>query len=168
MDSSMRTLVLNSTFMPLSVVTPKRSISLLMRNKINSLVDSDVVFNSEKSTILVRKVAVLKYFVKAPDRRRIALSKENIFLRDQNLCQYCGDRAESVDHIIPKSKGGLHEWDNVVACCKACNLKKADKLLHQTGLSLLDNPRLPSENFWIKSIIGHNQYTSWHDYLLKA
>ena len=62
MDSSMRTLVLNSTFMPLSVVTPKRSISLLMRNKINSLVDSDVVFNSEKSTILVPKVAVLKIF----------------------------------------------------------------------------------------------------------
>ena len=107
-------------------------------------------------------------FVKAPFARRVALNRENIFIRDYFTCQYCGKAAESIDHIVPRSKGGLHEWSNVVACCKKCNLIKADKLLHQTHLNLKKAPGNPKDNFWIKTIVGSNPDPSWKEYLISA
>ena len=116
--SSHRTLILNSTFQPLSVVSFKRAISLMHNKKINAIKNSEIILHSEKEEFFVPKVGILTYFVKAPFARRVALNRENIFIRDFFTCQYCGKSAESVDHIIPRSKGGLHEWSNVVACCK--------------------------------------------------
>ena len=113
---SHRTLILNSTFQPLSVVSYRRAVSLILNKKIHSLEDSKIVFKSEKTKINLPNVALLNYFVNAPYSRRVALNKENIFIRDFHTCQYCGGVAESVDHIIPKSKGGEHVWSNVVAC----------------------------------------------------
>ena len=98
----------------------------------------------------------------------MALNRSNIFIRDFNTCQYCGNNAESIDHIIPKSKGGQHEWSNVVACCKKCNLVKADKLLNQTILKLKNFPTKPEGNFWIKTIIGSNPDPEWKEYLISA
>ena len=168
MNNNIRTLVLNSTFRPLSVVNPKRCISLLMRDKVTSLVDSSIKFHSEKDSFPIPKVVVLKYYVKAPYARRIALNKDNIFIRDNYICQYCSSSAESIDHIVPKSRGGEHEWKNIVACCKTCNLKKADKLLHETHLTLLKNPKLPSDNFWIKAILSSSPDPAWKKYLMTA
>ena len=104
----------------------------------------------------------------SPYSRRVALNRENIFIRDYFSCQYCGNKAESVDHIIPKSKGGEHIWSNVVACCKRCNLIKADKLLNQTILALKKFPEKPEGNFWIKTIIGSNPDPEWKEYLISA
>lgn len=139
-----------------------------MRNKVVSLVDSSIEFHSEKTTFLIPKVAILKYYVNAPYARRIALNKENVFIRDNYKCQYCGSQAESVDHIIPRSKGGLHQWANIVACCRGCNLTKADKLLRDTNLSLISKPELPNDNFWIKAILNSSPDPSWEKYLLTA
>ena len=111
---------------------------------------------------------MLTYFVKAPYSRRVALNRENIFIRDFYTCQYCGKNAESIDHIKPKSKGGDHEWSNVVACCKKCNLIKADKLLHETYLTLKKSPSSPKGNFWIQTIVGKNPDPSWEEYLISA
>ena len=105
---SHRTLILNSTYQPLSVVPFNRAISLLINKKINSINDSEIIFKSENERIALPNVALLNYFVNAPYSRRVALNKENIFIRDFYTCQYCGAQAESVDHIIPKSKGGEH------------------------------------------------------------
>ena len=163
-----RTLILNSTFHPLSVVSYKRAIALIYSKKINSLKDSDVLIKSEKQEIYLPKVAVLTYFVKAPYSRRVALNRENVFIRDFHTCQYCGKNAESIDHIKPKSKGGDHEWSNVVACCKKCNLIKADKLLHETYLTLKKSPSSPKGNFWIQTIVGKNPDPSWEEYLISA
>ena len=165
---SHRTLILNSTYQPLSVVPFNRAISLLINKKINSINDSEIIFKSENERIALPNVALLNYFVNAPYSRRVALNKENIFIRDFYTCQYCGKSAESVDHIIPRSKGGLHEWSNVVACCKKCNLIKADKLLHQTHLNLKNPPSNPKDNFWIKTIVGSNPDPSWEEYLISA
>ena len=96
----------------------------------------------------------------------VALNRENIFIRDSFNCQYCGKEAESIDHVIPKSKGGSHEWNNVVACCKKCNLLKADKLLSKTVLNLKKIPSIPEGNFWIKTIIGNNPDPDWKEYLV--
>ena len=165
---SHRTLILNSTYQPLSVVSYNRAISLLINKKINSINDSEIIFKSENERIALPNVALLNYFVNAPYSRRVALNKENIFIRDFYTCQYCGDQAESVDHIIPKSKGGEHIWDNVVACCKKCNLIKADKDLTDTRLKLKRNPQQPVGAFWIKTIVGSNPDPSWEEYLISA
>ena len=166
--SSHRTLILNSTFQPLSVVSFKRAVSLLHNNKINAIKNSEILLRSEKAEFFIPKVGILTYFVKAPFARRVALNRENIFIRDISTCQYCGKTAESVDHIVPRSKGGLHEWSNVVACCKKCNLIKADKLLHETHLNLRKAPGNPKGNFWIKTIVGTNPDPSWEKYLISA
>ena len=166
--SSHRTLILNSTFQPLSVVSYKRAISLIHNKKINVIKNSELLLHSEKKDYFIPKVGILTYFVKAPFARRVALNRENIFIRDFYTCQYCGKSAESVDHIVPRSKGGLHEWSNVVACCKKCNLIKADKLLHQTQLNIKKLPTNPKGNFWIKTIVGSNPDPSWEEYLISA
>ena len=165
---SHRTLILNSTYQPLSVVPFNRAIALLINKKINSINDSEIIFKSENKQIALPNVALLNYFVNAPYSRRVALNKENIFIRDFYTCQYCGDQAESVDHIIPKSKGGEHIWDNVVACCKKCNLIKVDKDLTDTRLKLKRNPQRPVGAFWIKTIVGSNPDPSWEEYLISA
>jgi 5-methylcytosine-specific restriction endonuclease McrA len=161
-----KTLILNSTFQPLSLATPKRALALLFSKKINVLKESDVELRSIEQTIAIPKVAVLTYYVRAPYARRVALNRENIFIRDSFSCQYCGEDAESIDHIMPKSKGGSHEWSNVVACCKKCNLLKADKLLSKTSLNLKKIPSIPEGNFWIKTIIGNNPDPDWKEYLV--
>ena len=166
--NSHRTLILNSTFQPLSVASAKRSISLLLAKKINVIKESKYEIRSENKIIKIPKVALLTYYVKAPYSRRVALNRSNIFIRDFYTCQYCGNNAESIDHIIPKSKGGEHEWSNVVACCKKCNLVKADKLLNQTILKLKSFPMKPQGNFWIKTIIGSNPDPEWKEYLISA
>ena len=166
--NSHRTLILNSTFQPLSVASAKRSISLLLAKKINVIKESKYEIRSENKIIKIPKVALLTYYVKAPYSRRVALNRSNIFIRDFYTCQYCGNNAESIDHIIPKSKGGEHEWSNVVACCKKCNLVKADKLLNQTILKLKSFPMKPQGNFWIKTIIGPNPDPEWKEYLISA
>ena len=166
--NSHRTLILNSTFQPLSVASAKRSVALLLGKKINVIKTSKLEIRSENKIINIPKVALLTYYVKAPYARRVALNRSNIFIRDFNTCQYCGNNAESIDHIIPKSKGGLHEWSNVVACCKKCNLVKADKLLNQTILKLKNFPAKPEGNFWIKTIIGSKPDPEWKEYLISA
>ena len=166
--NSHRTLILNSTFQPLSVASAKRSISLLLAKKINVIKESKFEIRSENKIIKIPKVALLTYYVKAPYSRRVALNRSNIFIRDFYTCQYCGNNAESIDHVIPKSKGGEHEWSNVVACCKKCTLTKADKLLNQSILKLKKFPIKPEGNFWIKTIIGSNPDPEWNEYLISA
>ena len=85
--SSHRTLILNSTFQPLSVVSYKRAISLMHNNKINVIKNSELLLHSEKEKYFIPKVAILTYFVKAPFARRVALNRENIFIRDFYTCQ---------------------------------------------------------------------------------
>ncbi len=94
-----RTLILNATYQPLSIASAKRSVALMLSNKINVIKTSNLELRSESSTIKIPKVAALNYYVKAPYARRVALNRENIFIRDHNICQYCGVQAESIDHI---------------------------------------------------------------------
>ena len=95
--TSHRTLILNSTFQPLSVASAKRSVSLLLANKINVIKESNLQIHSENKVIKIPKVALLTYYVKAPYARRVALNRSNIFIRDFNTCQYCGNTAESIE-----------------------------------------------------------------------
>ena len=85
-------------------------------------------------------VVRLAYYVKVPYQARIALNRRAVFARDGHRCQYCGASAENIDHVIPRSRGGPHAWDNVVAACRPCNSRKRDRLLEESGMKLRRKP----------------------------
>ena len=109
----------------------------------------------------------LRYYVKVPDKRTAPLSRRAVFARDQGKCQYCGKSAESIDHVVPRSKGGAHSWDNVVACCRRCNTYKGDRLLSQCALELAKPPTAPTQYVWVKVAAG-TVPSVWTPYLERA
>jgi 5-methylcytosine-specific restriction endonuclease McrA len=96
----------------------------------------------------------LHHFVRVPYRNRVPLSRRAVFARDGHRCQYCNRAAENIDHVVPRSRGGPHAWDNVVASCRACNSHKEDRLLSEVGLRLAHPPREPKANLWIVASAG--------------
>jgi 5-methylcytosine-specific restriction endonuclease McrA len=77
-----------------------------------------------------------------------------VFVRDGHRCQYCGAQAENIDHVVPRSRGGTHSWDNVVACCRRCNSRKEDRLLDEAGFRLTRPPRAPRSHLWLLAASG--------------
>jgi 5-methylcytosine-specific restriction endonuclease McrA len=106
-----------------------------------------VIFRSERIQIPAPTVVRLRYFVHVPYRASVALTRRAVFARDGWVCQYCGNAAENVDHVLPKSKGGAHTWDNVVAACRRCNSRKENRLAHDVGLKLARVPTAPKDGF---------------------
>lgn len=146
-----KALVLNATYQPLGVVAVRRAICLVLKSKavIEHTANGDQ-WHSEKLVIDVPSVVRLKYFVRVPYRARTTLSRRAVFIRDAFECQYCGAAAENVDHVTPRSKGGTHTWDNVVACCRGCNARKENRSPRESGLKLKRSPVAPRDGaFWI-------------------
>ena len=114
--------------------------------------------------IEIPSVVRLRYHVRVPYQRDVALSRRGVFARDGHACQYCGARAETLDHVVPRSRGGSHTWDNVVAACRPCNIRKRDRLLHETTMNLRARPRAPLGASW--SIIASGSVPGeWEPYL---
>jgi len=143
----MPVLVLNSSLQPLSVIPERRLIVLLSKHKV-TFVDENVRDLIEES-IRVRRLELerpvivqLLANIRVP---RVALqpTRSNILLRDEDTCQYCGKRSRdlTLDHIIPRSRGGQSTWENLVASCKACNGRKGSHLLKEVNMHLLRTPR---------------------------
>src|SRR5260221_8041808 len=143
----MPVLVLNSSLQPLSIIPERRLIVLLSKQKV-TFVDESVRSLIEESIEarrleLERPVIVqLLANIRVP---RVALqpTRSNILLRDDETCQYCGKRSRdlTLDHIVPRSRGGPTTWENLVACCKSCNGKKGNRLLKEVNMRLLRQPR---------------------------
>jgi 5-methylcytosine-specific restriction endonuclease McrA len=142
-----RSLVLNASLQPLAVVPAKRAVVLVLKEKAVIVESNGVVFRSERLQVPAPSVVRLKYFVNVPYRNRAALTRRAVFARDGWVCQYCGHAAENVDHVVPKSRGGLHAWENVVAACRRCNSKKENRLPHEVGLKLPRRPAAPKDGF---------------------
>jgi len=139
-----RALVLNATFEPLCVVPSRRALVLVLTDKAETVETTGRVLRSEWREFAEPSVVRLSRYVRVPHPRRRALNRRAVFLRDDHTCQYCGGAAESIDHVVPRSRGGEHSWENVVAACKRCNSQKRDRLLHETGMRLPHAPRAPS------------------------
>ena len=118
-------LVLNASFEPLSVVPSRRAACLVLDDKAEVVEHDGTVLRSESLSVPNPLVIRLLYMVKVPYHRRTALSRRAVFARDDHRCQYCGAMADSIDHIVPRSRGGLHVWENVAAACRRCGLAKA-------------------------------------------
>ncbi|MYG94094.1 MAG: HNH endonuclease [Acidimicrobiia bacterium] len=160
-------LVLNASYEPLSVVASRRALVLVLADKAEMVLGSGDRFRSERLDLAVPSVVRLRYFVKVPFFRTGGLSRRGVFARDGYRCQYCGCRADSIDHVRPKSRGGAHSWDNVVAACRRCNVAKRDRLLSETPMRLLRPPAEPSRSAWVTSAVGHVP-EAWLPYLASS
>ncbi|MDQ6928192.1 MAG: HNH endonuclease [Actinomycetota bacterium] len=160
----MKALVLNATYEPLCVVSARRALLLVLKEKAEVLHATDRAFHSERVALPVPSVIRLTYFVKVPFRARAALNRRAVFARDDHRCQYCGATAENIDHVIPRSRGGQHIWENVVAACRPCNTRKEDRSLKEVGLTLRRRPVAPKELTWIIVAVG-TVHPHWEQYL---
>ncbi|HUR18027.1 MAG TPA: HNH endonuclease [Acidimicrobiales bacterium] len=159
-----RALLLNATYEPLCVVPGRRALVLVLSEKAEMLTAGDAVFRSERAVFPEPSVIRLSYFVRVPYQTRVALNRRAVFARDGHSCQYCGGAAENIDHVVPRSKGGLHTWENVVAACRPCNTRKEDRFLHETSLTLRRAPAAPREGAWVLAA-GGSPRPDWEPYL---
>lgn len=159
-----RALLLNATYEPLCIVPTRRALVLILSDKAELLAAGEAVFRSERAVFPEPSVVRLAYFVKVPYQTRVALNRRAVFARDGHRCQYCGAAAENIDHVVPRSKGGLHTWENVVAACRPCNTRKEDRLLHETALTLRRTPVAPREGTWVLTAEGRPR-PDWEPYL---
>jgi len=158
-------LVLNATYEPLSVVPTRRAVVLLVREKAEVVHTDGRRWASERSSVPVPSVIRLLHYVKVPYERRVPLSRRAVFGRDRSSCQYCGRPAENLDHVLPRSRGGTHTWENVVAACRLCNARKRDRTPEEAGLSLLSAPQAPRHQGWLLIGLASPPPPSWQAYL---
>jgi 5-methylcytosine-specific restriction endonuclease McrA len=138
-------LLLNQNYEPLNVCDVRRALTLLMREKADVLHHHEAPVITASGNLQAPSVLKMRYMVKRP-MPQLRLSRHSILARDQFTCQYCGVKAKdlTIDHVIPKWAGGPQTWDNLVACCRRCNLKKGDKTPKQANMSLKRHPRRPN------------------------
>jgi 5-methylcytosine-specific restriction endonuclease McrA len=137
-------LVLNANFEPLNVCNLQRAISLLMSGKARMLEDGRGWIHTARTRYPRPSVIKLEHMVRRP-RPRVKLSKREIFRRDNFTCQYCGRQTHhlTIDHVVPRHRGGGHRWDNLVAACPACNRRKGGRTHTEAGMPLRKRPAEP-------------------------
>ena len=140
-----RALVLNASYQPICVVPARRAVVLVLKEKADVLVEGSKLVRGATLALNAPSVIRLRYFVKVPIRTRAALSRRAVFVRDDHTCQYCGKRGNdlTLDHVMPRHRGGQHTWDNVVAACRACNHRKGGRTLAESHMTLLRQPKRP-------------------------
>jgi len=159
-----QSLVLNATYEPLGVVSDRRALILVLNQRATMVEMSDEVLHWAGGEMVLPAVVRLNKFVKIPFRNSVPLSRRALFARDGGRCVYCGAAATSIDHVIPRSRGGLHIWENVVSACHKCNHHKADKTLKEIGWKLRTQPREPVGAAWRILGTGRTDHR-WMSYL---
>ena len=158
------TLLLNATFEPLCVVSSRRAIVLVLADKAVPVDSAADVVHAATVSLAVPVVVRLTRYVRVPYPSSVPLSRRAVFTRDGQTCVYCGGSATSIDHVVPRSRGGTHTWDNVVAACRRCNHIKADRSLAELGWTLPAPPRTPTGAAW--RLLGHRTVDPrWREWL---
>lgn len=152
---------------PLSVVPARRALVLVLSAKADVLHSNGQRYRSERLDFAAPSVLRLRRYVRVPYRHQAALSRRGVFIRDDGRCQYCDAAAENVDHVLPRSRGGPHEWENVVASCRRCNSRKRDCTPEEAGMRLLRPPYAPRAAFCLLVAVGGLE-PDWEDYLGEA
>lgn len=165
-------LVLNAdyrplSYYPLSLWPWQEAVKAAFLDRVEIVAEYDEWVRSPSMAIRMPSVVVLKDYVKP--QKRVAFTRFNLFLRDEFCCQYCGAKGDlTFDHVVPRSRGGATTWENVVAACSPCNLRKGSKSLRGSGMSLRRPPRQPGaeelRNVGRRFPPNH-LHVSWHDYL---
>lgn len=139
------TLVLNASFEPLATVSLRRAVVLVLQDKaVVERAHPGLRVRGSAVEIPVPQVIRLCRYVRVPFRQRAPWSRRGVLVRDRHRCAYCGQRATTVDHVVPRSHGGQDTWLNTVAACAADNHRKADRTPEQAGMRLLSRPFEPT------------------------
>jgi len=160
-------LVLNQSYEPINICRAQRAVVLLYRGKAEMLENGSGFIHSANYTFPLPSVIRLAYMIKRPWKER-KLTRLEIFNRDHYTCQYCGKetRQLTLDHVLPRYRGGEHTWENVVSACASCNRRKAGRTPREAGMALIHHPSIPHGKaaFYIPY---HYQQTQsiWQKYL---
>ncbi len=187
-------LLLNRHFAALRVVTARRAFVLMFKNdaeaidleadtwstftfpawlersvaRIESPIDHDVFVHTPRMAILVPRVIRLLEYDRVP-RREVKFNRRNIIARDEYKCQYCGKRFNashlSIDHVLPRSRGGKSTWLNVVAACSPCNTRKGGRLPWEASMHLLKQPHVPRRSPTLADKLHSRRYSIWNHFL---
>ena len=190
-------LVLNKLWLAIRVVDARRAFSLLVRNLAEVIrvddgsytghdfdswaelscardefdVDHYDWVSTVRMDIAVPKIIRILGYDRVP-KQGVKLNRRNIFARDRNICQYCGNRFStselSLDHVLPRSQGGLSTWENLVCACTYCNAKKGGRTPEQAHMELVNVPVKPKRNPGINLRLGHDKYACWQAFLDNA
>lgn len=178
-------LVLNRSFTPVHITSVKRAICLCFKG-IAKIVDQEYQSYDFKSwselsvavkgdgiqltngTVRVPRVIILQFYEKLP-RRDVRFTRENVYIRDQNTCQYCGKRFKrnelNLDHVKPVSQGGTTEWSNVVCSCIKCNSRKGGRTPAQAHMKLLSVPCCPKYSLFMRVAPRRHLFDAWQVYM---
>ena len=156
------------SYFPLSLWSWQEAIKAVYLKRVNVAAEYEEVVRSEKLTLPLPSVIVLKNYV--VPTKTVPFTRATLFLRDEFTCQYCGYKGKDLtfDHVVPKSRGGKTRWDNVVAACQSCNLRKAAKTTSQAGFKLKKVPTKPSPEVLLnkgKKFPPSDMHKSWNDFL---
>jgi len=161
-------LVLNQNYEPLNVCNVRRALVLVIGGRAEILEARSNGLTSVSAVFPAPSVIRLMYMIRRP-RPRVKLTRREIFIRDDFTCQYCNRHASdlTIDHVIPRSRGGLHVWDNVVSACKACNHRKGGKSIAEARMSLRTQPYEPRAGryYTIERRLDTSIQSDWHKFL---
>lgn len=179
-------LVLNRLYQPINITTVRRAFALLYAGVANAVdsqyqtfdfdswaalsadVHSGDVIHTVSMTLRVPRVIALCFFDRFP-RAHVRFSRQNIYLRDRSICQYCGRRFPreklNLDHVVPRTQGGKTSWENVVCSCIPCNLKKGGRTPEEAGMRLLQTPTRPRWSPFVGNPDGKLRYDDWRPFL---
>lgn len=156
-------LLLNATYEPLSVIPEQRALALLLRDRVDAATDETLVLHGASAAFVLPTVLRLRHYVNVP-RRGAGWTRRGVMLRDDFRCIYCGVRAGDVvagrrltkrdftlDHIVPRSRGGKNTWSNTACACGPCNQRKGARTPHEAGMPLRWEPKRPRVDYLVAS-----------------
>ena len=163
--TALRVLLLNATHEPLAIVTGRRALVLILAGKAECLVERDCGAHSPTLVLAVPAVVRLHRFVRVPYQPATAVTRSGVLRRDRRSCAYCGARADTIDHVVPRSRGGAHSWENCVACCARCNSRKADRLVDELGWTMRFRPMVPARTAAGRVWLADDADPAWEPWL---
>ena len=159
-------LVLNASYEPLNVCTVRRAHVLVFKGKAEVIEELGKPLRSAAETFVWPHVIRLLSYVRVPKSVQRKISRRALFARDGWRCQYCGNESGklTLDHVVPRSRGGESSWENVVTSCAPCNLRKGNRMLEEVGMRLHAPPRAPAPALFV-TLAAPRIPDRWHPYL---
>ena len=162
---SHRVLVLNASYEPINVTSLQRAVVLVLKEKAEVLEEAAIPIRTSGSSFVKPQVIRLVYLVRVPRYAARKITRRALFARDGYSCQYCGSSTRlTVDHVVPRSRGGDSNWNNVVTSCAPCNSRKGDYLPGEIKMFPKNKPRPPSPSVFI-AVAAPKRPKSWERYL---
>ena len=164
-ETKNKVLVLNASYELLNICNWKRAVVLVFKGKAEQLEhNGKVIYPNFHIPTVIR----LRRYIRIP-HKEIPLTRKNLLHRDHYSCQYCGLKSSdlTIDHITPRSKGGTDSWDNVVASCQRCNVKKGDRIPKEANMHLLRQPKVPTGHLYFEvTRLASSYFPDWQKYII--